>query len=1111
MGAGNITPEAILREAEEPTLIEAIRSRVRRGYRFRPFYHPYVAAFVHELNKNGVDGLLQRDLQLRPDEFMPSAPSSSGASAKKHKPLDFEDAYWPTPPHVSEPIVGKPYPEEEVCFDDDDPYASYNWEVFVHAPWLISNRLFLNEQHEESDRWRKCIYNSTDTSTLAAPQRFWQTKPFYERADENYERQRIESLLTVLAKAAKSEQDLDVDEKEDLRQFRRTIAAWAKDPFKPHLVARLRTTAYQKAVVMQSWDNRIAWADKLYRLDTIEHINLAAQIYVSVGEEHGRLAQHVPARARPKTHTYNTLEPALDELGNALVEIEEFVSPSEAPPPAVGAPAVTTMFYFCVPKNDKLLGYWDVVADRLFKIRHCMNIEGVVRQLPLFEPPIDPALLVKATAAGVDIGSVLADVNAPLPHYPFPVLMPKAAALGGELKGLGAAMLEAVEKRDGEKLSLLRAQHETGLLALVKQVRGQQIDEAAQSLAALRGSRAVAVGRWQHYQRLLGVQSPAVPTEGEEIQEVQPSPLVQMKDQDGVKMIPSEIEELHQLEEAQEDNERASWFEITANVLHGTPNLAVATKPYGCGTEVWHGGTALGLAASAFASRYRYDSSEASYMAGLAAKTAQYALRGHDHTLQANQAAREIMQIDKQIIAAEIRHEIAKKELSNHEQQLANAAQVEAELKNKYTNQELYGWKLGQLASVFFQTYQLAYDFSRGVERCWRHDLGVKDSSFIKFGYWDSLKKGLLAGERLMHDLTRMEVAYLDKNKREFELTKHVSLLQLDPLALVALRETGSCAVNVPEALFDLDYPGHYMRRIKSVRVSIPCVTGPYTGVSCVLSLLKSSVRHADTLLGGKTYARVEEDPRFTDNLGIESIATSSGQMDSGLHDPSNQKDARRLPFEGRGVISEWRIDLPAPLPQFEYATIANVIVQIDYTSRPSGGLLAQQAANELHATLNELVSSERATGLAQFFSLRHEFPDQWNRFLNPGQAELQRMTLALEQDRFPFWLKARKLLLNEAGLFLKVKKAFKATHDESTLRLVFQVGDAALTAEQASEAEALPVSAWNGMLRAQAQPAEPLGVFSLTGWRDDAGTIDRIDPEAVEDIILVCRYTINA
>ena len=31
--------------------------------------------------------------------------------------------------------------------------------------------------------------------------------------------------------------------------------------------------------------------------------------------------------------------------------------------------------YFCVPRNDKLLSYWDTVADRLFKI------EGVEREI----------------------------------------------------------------------------------------------------------------------------------------------------------------------------------------------------------------------------------------------------------------------------------------------------------------------------------------------------------------------------------------------------------------------------------------------------------------------------------------------------------------------------------------------------------------------------------------------------------------------------------------------------------------------------------------------------------------------------------------------------------
>ena len=39
------------------------------------------------------------------------------------------------------------------------------------------------------------------------------------------------------------------------------------------------------------------------------------------------------------------------------------------------------------------------MADRLFKIRNSLNIRGIFRQLPLFEPPIDPALLARAAAA----------------------------------------------------------------------------------------------------------------------------------------------------------------------------------------------------------------------------------------------------------------------------------------------------------------------------------------------------------------------------------------------------------------------------------------------------------------------------------------------------------------------------------------------------------------------------------------------------------------------------------------------------------------------------------------------------------------------------------------
>lgn len=39
-----------------------------------------------------------------------------------------------------------------------------------------------------------------------------------------------------------------------------------------------------------------------------------------------------------------------------------------------GGLIVNLLPYLCVPPNPKQLDYWDTIADRLFKIRHCVNI-----------------------------------------------------------------------------------------------------------------------------------------------------------------------------------------------------------------------------------------------------------------------------------------------------------------------------------------------------------------------------------------------------------------------------------------------------------------------------------------------------------------------------------------------------------------------------------------------------------------------------------------------------------------------------------------------------------------------------------------------------------------
>ena len=62
--------------------------------------------------------------------------------------------------------------------------------------------------------------------------------------------------------------------------MRDQLSAWWEKPFSPHVIARLRIAAYQKAVVMKYIDNLVEWGDKLFRRDTMESIQEATQIYI---------------------------------------------------------------------------------------------------------------------------------------------------------------------------------------------------------------------------------------------------------------------------------------------------------------------------------------------------------------------------------------------------------------------------------------------------------------------------------------------------------------------------------------------------------------------------------------------------------------------------------------------------------------------------------------------------------------------------------------------------------------------------------------------------------------------------------------------------------------
>jgi hypothetical protein len=743
---------------------------------------------------------------------------------------------------------------------------------------------------------------------------------------------------------------------------------------------------------------------------------------------------------------------------------------------------VIRTLYFCTPHNDKMLGYWDTVADRLFKVRHCMNIEGIERALPLFESPIDPTLLVQAVARGQDLGSVLDDISAPVPYYRFSYLLARALELCADLKSLGAALLSALEKQDAETLAALRSSHETALLDRQREVRKQQLFEAQVARETLDKTRDVTNTRYEFYSNIID-------------------------------RLSQESNQLTELTTAMKLQGTSQGYEsVASDIATYTPDLSVGVAGQGPYLAATLGRENIIAYYQALSRQSGYDASVHTYSANRMSILGNWARRANDWTLQQQLASKELIQVDKQIAGAEIRIAIAERELLNHERQIEQSKSVEEFLRTKYTNKDLYGWMISQVLAVYSECYKMAYDMAKRAERAYRFERGMATSDFIRFGSWDTAKKGLLSGERLYLALKQMERAYLEQNKREYEITKHISLVLNDPMALIALKETGRCEVFLPEALFDADYPGHYMRRIKSVSVTMPCVVGPYTSINCTLTLLSNKTRIKNEV-GGKYEEDLEnEDPRFVANFAaMQSIATSSAQNDSGMFE-LNFRDERYLPFEGAGVISRWRIDMPKDFNAFDFNTLSDVVLHLKYTAREGGEMLGGAAKK----AMQEAIENEENIPLVRLFSAKHEFPTAWYSFLHPADITATNQTLQLDltQERFPFLLRGKTITLRQLKMFLKLKDEFASNNP---LPLKINLGEKRLD-NIASSVQPLGDLAFDS----QGSPINRLPFCKLENISikipkelvlaaTKSDLADMLKQDAIEDIWIVCEYSITS
>ncbi|NEO39248.1 MAG: hypothetical protein F6J90_24090 [Moorea sp. SIOASIH] len=876
----------------------------------------------------GLDNLLTLDSQLTPE-----------LNFHRFSPTDF--------------VI---YPHSK-RLDFNGSLGIYFWEIFFHIPFLVANTLNSNQRFEEAQKWYHYIFNPTSPKELVADKpthegsndRFWHYLPFRGNI-----LQKLQEYLTNDA----------------------AIKDYNDNPFDPHAIARLRIGAYEKAIVMKYIDNLLDWGDQLFAQDNRESINQATLLYFIAYDLLGEKPENLGKRRSPSPKTFQEIKEQYQSAENIpqfLIELENRVNDT-TPRAITSAPFNDLNTYFCAPENEQFIAYWERVEDRLYKIRHSMSIEGIKRQLALFQAPIDPAQLVRAVAGGRTPLSVVSQLTPAVPNYRFDYMLERAKNITSTLIQLGSSLLSALEKKDAEELALLRSSHEQSILKLITTTKEKQIEEAKETLNSLNESLESTTHRYDYYHKLND--------EGWSSGEIA-----------GVTLMSSAL---------------ASQSVATGLLFASSPAYGVPTI-YGLANGGFEPGAVVRSQGEA-AQNIAYVLNQSS---GLADRIASYQRRDQEWEFQEKLAEIDVQQIEDQIEAQKIRQAIAEQELKIHNKSIDQAKEIKDFLKDKFTNKELYQWMVARLSILYFQTYKVALDMAMATQSAYQYELN-KDDTYINFDYWDSLKKGLLAGESLMLGLTQLEKAYIEGNVRRFEIEKTISMLQLNPQAFQQLKETGKCEFELSEKLFDFDFPGHYARQIKTIAVSIPAVVGPYQNIKATLTqtsnktLLQPNVNAVEYLLAGGDNPPDESILRSNWRRN-QKIAISRGAMDNGLFELNFYWDTRYLPFEGTGAVSTWELSLPKATNRIDFDTISDVIITLSYTALDGGDKFRKDVTN--------LEPLQRYSE-AYYFNLKQAFPGEWHTFMNSNtDTNSQKLTFPISSEIIPPHIENAKL----TGIILKL------------------------------------------------------------------------------------------
>jgi len=755
--------------------------------------------------------------------------------------------------------VDGPYPAPMVDFVWGGANAMYNWELFFYVPMLIAEKMIAEQSYEEALLWLQLVfdprmnysaYERTKKFARDLPKgaRYWKFLPFFVNKDAD------KSILQMLGLPTKR------DMLPDRTALSSLVDKWKNDPFNPHLIARYRKVAYQKYVVMKYLDALIGWGDQEFAKDTTESVNLAIQFYLLAAELLGPKNAEAPEPEPMSALTANDLLSNTDSLGNAFIEYENSALIGRDKAKVLNARAmdakarrtgniVESMFYFTVPRNDTLFSYWDTVADRLYKIRNSLNIQGVKRTLALFAPPIDPGMLVKARAMGISIDSILNSSNEPTSIYRFRVIVKLAVDMAKDACQMGRDLLSILEKQDAEQLQVFKAKCDKAVIAESRAVHEMEIKslEAEKTQLEEKKTAKKSTSKKKKAMHLISTAEKKYQKLMEKVAKIQET-----------------VEKVRNIASATFKIPDFKFGAVTN--MFGGPRFDMESI----------GGTKLAenlvSAAESYAARFAQRQLDA-------AKTklqAELERRKKEWLVEDEVADAEVVEVEKQEVVNEIKTQQVEKKQKNIENEILRSEEIYDVLSEKFTNNDLYIWLEKELGKTFKKYVNLLIEVAKMAERAYLFEIEGKkepDYNFIKPSYWDGFRKGLLAPEKILLDLRQMEKAYLENDKLKIAITEPI-LIEEDLSKCISNGGYSIEITNLSSRL--LGETGNL--RILNLRVQVICDNTPplYTRLFSKISMTNG-------------------------NIWSASVATGLAFLDADKFNFSYQSD-QYLPFEGISV-----------------------------------------------------------------------------------------------------------------------------------------------------------------------------------------------------------------